>query len=161
MYLSAQVESSRCRWANISSLRATNPVLRTPAVTLPQNLLSAGQFRFIHPPKSIHVYRDVNIFLYILDNCDILFKYTNNVIRFNIASNFLARSTSCTWCGRRVRSDALETHYWKRCVLLARCPHCRVALEARVLHTHLLGNLSFMFLQYTAHYWHSIPTSHY
>ncbi|XP_028172012.1 centrosomal protein of 104 kDa [Ostrinia furnacalis] len=46
--------------------------------------------------------------------------------------------TTCTWCGRRVRADALEAHYWRRCVLLARCPRCRVALEARVLHQHLL-----------------------
>nr|XP_049701455.1 centrosomal protein of 104 kDa isoform X2 [Helicoverpa armigera] len=46
--------------------------------------------------------------------------------------------TTCTWCGRRVRADALEAHYWRRCVLLARCPHCRVALEARMLHAHLL-----------------------
>lgn len=46
--------------------------------------------------------------------------------------------TTCTWCGRRVRADALESHYWRRCVLLARCPHCRVALEARMLHAHLL-----------------------
>ncbi|CAH0696217.1 unnamed protein product [Spodoptera exigua] len=46
--------------------------------------------------------------------------------------------TTCSWCGRRVRAEALEAHYWRRCVLLARCPHCRVALEARMLHTHLL-----------------------
>lgn len=52
-------------------------------------------------------------------------------------------STTCTWCGRRVRADTLEAHYWRRCVLLARCPHCRVALEARVLHVHLLGECFF------------------
>ncbi|XP_037873999.1 centrosomal protein of 104 kDa isoform X2 [Bombyx mori] len=46
--------------------------------------------------------------------------------------------TTCTWCGRRVRAEALESHYWRRCVVLARCPHCRVALEARTLHNHLL-----------------------
>ncbi|XP_022818767.1 centrosomal protein of 104 kDa [Spodoptera litura] len=46
--------------------------------------------------------------------------------------------TTCSWCGRRVRAEALEAHYWRRCVLLARCPHCRVALEARMLHAHLL-----------------------
>ncbi|KAL0861679.1 hypothetical protein ABMA27_009165 [Loxostege sticticalis] len=46
--------------------------------------------------------------------------------------------TTCTWCGRRVRSEGLEAHYWRRCVLLARCPHCRLALEARMLHMHLL-----------------------
>ncbi|XP_073962480.1 centrosomal protein of 104 kDa isoform X1 [Choristoneura fumiferana] len=51
-------------------------------------------------------------------------------------------NTTCTWCGRRVRADGLEAHYWRRCVLLARCPHCRVALEARVLHAHLLEECS-------------------
>ncbi|CAG5049804.1 unnamed protein product [Parnassius apollo] len=51
-------------------------------------------------------------------------------------------NTTCTWCGRRVRSTALEVHYWRRCVLLARCPHCRVALEARGLHAHLLEECS-------------------
>ncbi|CAG4939723.1 unnamed protein product [Colias eurytheme] len=51
-------------------------------------------------------------------------------------------NTSCTWCGRRVRAAALETHYWRRCVVLARCPHCRLALEARALHTHLLEECS-------------------
>ncbi|XP_075985433.1 centrosomal protein of 104 kDa [Anticarsia gemmatalis] len=50
--------------------------------------------------------------------------------------------TTCNWCGRRVRADALESHYWRRCVLLARCPHCRVALEARMLHAHLLEECS-------------------
>ncbi|KAM3956825.1 centrosomal protein of 104 kDa [Aphomia sociella] len=50
--------------------------------------------------------------------------------------------TTCTWCGRRVRSEGLENHYWRRCVLLARCPHCRVALEARMLHVHLLEECS-------------------
>ncbi|XP_026727716.1 centrosomal protein of 104 kDa [Trichoplusia ni] len=50
--------------------------------------------------------------------------------------------TTCTWCGRRVRAEALEAHYWRRCVLLARCPHCRVALEARMLHAHLLEECS-------------------
>ncbi|XP_063542566.1 centrosomal protein of 104 kDa [Cydia strobilella] len=51
-------------------------------------------------------------------------------------------NTTCTWCGRRVRADGLEAHYWRRCVLLARCPSCRVALEARVLHVHLLEECS-------------------
>ncbi|XP_049879827.1 centrosomal protein of 104 kDa [Pectinophora gossypiella] len=51
-------------------------------------------------------------------------------------------STVCTWCGRRVRAEALEAHYWRRCVLLARCPHCRLALEARALHAHLLEECS-------------------
>ncbi|CAH2057358.1 unnamed protein product, partial [Iphiclides podalirius] len=51
-------------------------------------------------------------------------------------------NTTCTWCGRRVRSTALEAHYWRRCVLLARCPHCRLALEARGLHAHLLEECS-------------------
>ncbi|XP_072948008.1 centrosomal protein of 104 kDa [Epargyreus clarus] len=51
-------------------------------------------------------------------------------------------NTSCTWCGRRVRAAALEAHYWRRCVLLARCPHCRLALEARALHAHLLEECS-------------------
>ncbi|CAG9570655.1 unnamed protein product [Danaus chrysippus] len=51
-------------------------------------------------------------------------------------------STSCTWCGRRVRTAALEAHYWRRCVLLARCPHCHLALEARALHSHLLEECS-------------------
>ncbi|KPJ00713.1 Centrosomal protein of 104 kDa [Papilio xuthus] len=51
-------------------------------------------------------------------------------------------NTTCTWCGRRVRTAALEAHYWRRCVLLARCPHCRLALEARGLHPHLLEECS-------------------
>ncbi|XP_023937163.1 centrosomal protein of 104 kDa [Bicyclus anynana] len=51
-------------------------------------------------------------------------------------------NTSCTWCGRRVRAAALEAHYWRRCVLLARCPHCHFALEARALHAHLLEECS-------------------
>ncbi|XP_064075101.1 centrosomal protein of 104 kDa isoform X1 [Vanessa tameamea] len=51
-------------------------------------------------------------------------------------------NTSCSWCGRRVRAAALEAHYWRRCVLLARCPHCHLALEARVLHSHLLEECS-------------------
>ncbi|XP_068625323.1 centrosomal protein of 104 kDa [Battus philenor] len=51
-------------------------------------------------------------------------------------------NTTCTWCGRRVRSTALEAHYWRRCVLLARCPHCHLALEARGLHAHLLEECS-------------------
>ncbi|XP_059055953.1 centrosomal protein of 104 kDa [Achroia grisella] len=50
--------------------------------------------------------------------------------------------TSCTWCGRRVRASSLESHYWRRCVVLARCPHCRLALEARLLHAHLLEECS-------------------
>ncbi|XP_053618620.1 centrosomal protein of 104 kDa [Plodia interpunctella] len=50
--------------------------------------------------------------------------------------------TRCTWCGARVQCAALEAHYWRRCVLLARCAHCRLALEARVLHTHLLEECS-------------------
>ncbi|CAH0403059.1 unnamed protein product [Chilo suppressalis] len=50
--------------------------------------------------------------------------------------------TTCSWCGRRVRADGLEAHYWRRCVILARCPHCRVALEARTLHAHLLEECS-------------------
>ncbi|KAF9797752.1 hypothetical protein SFRURICE_017947, partial [Spodoptera frugiperda] len=55
----------------------------------------------------------------------------------NIPEN-ISLHTTCSWCGRRVRAEALEAHYWRRCVLLARCPHCRVALEARMLHAHLL-----------------------
>ncbi|XP_047520581.1 centrosomal protein of 104 kDa [Pieris napi] len=51
-------------------------------------------------------------------------------------------NTSCTWCGRRVRAAALETHYWRRCVVLARCPHCHLALEARALQSHLLEECS-------------------
>ncbi|CAH0717934.1 unnamed protein product, partial [Brenthis ino] len=51
-------------------------------------------------------------------------------------------NTMCTWCGRRVRAAALEAHYWRRCVLLARCPHCHLALEARALHSHLLEECS-------------------
>ncbi|XP_041970900.1 centrosomal protein of 104 kDa [Aricia agestis] len=51
-------------------------------------------------------------------------------------------NTMCTWCGRRVRASALETHYWRRCMLLARCPHCHLALEARALHAHLLEECS-------------------
>ncbi|KOB69240.1 Uncharacterized protein OBRU01_17087 [Operophtera brumata] len=54
-------------------------------------------------------------------------------------SESVSLHTTCTWCGRRVRADALEAHYWRRCVMLARCPHCRVALEARMLHSHLLA----------------------
>ncbi|CAK1543363.1 unnamed protein product [Leptosia nina] len=51
-------------------------------------------------------------------------------------------NTSCTWCGRRVKAAALEAHYWRRCVVLGRCPHCRLALEARAMHTHLLEECS-------------------
>ncbi|XP_060807331.1 centrosomal protein of 104 kDa [Amyelois transitella] len=54
----------------------------------------------------------------------------------------VCNSAACPWCGTRVRTASLEAHYWRRCVLLARCPHCRLALEARVLHTHLLEECS-------------------
>ncbi|XP_050668136.1 centrosomal protein of 104 kDa isoform X2 [Leptidea sinapis] len=51
-------------------------------------------------------------------------------------------SCRCPWCGRNVRASAMDTHYWRRCVLLARCPHCRLTLEARALHSHLLEECS-------------------
>ncbi|KAG7300999.1 hypothetical protein JYU34_015363 [Plutella xylostella] len=51
-------------------------------------------------------------------------------------------NTNCSWCGRRVRAGGLEAHYWRRCVLLARCPSCHTALEARTLHAHLLEECS-------------------
>ncbi|KAL4716449.1 hypothetical protein ACJJTC_015877 [Scirpophaga incertulas] len=49
---------------------------------------------------------------------------------------------SCSWCGRRVRADVLESHHWLRCTVLARCPRCRVTLEARALHQHILEECS-------------------
>ncbi|GBP20835.1 Centrosomal protein of 104 kDa [Eumeta japonica] len=51
-------------------------------------------------------------------------------------------NAQCTWCGRWVRAGGLDAHYWRRCVLLARCPHCHHALEARTLHAHLLEECS-------------------
>ncbi|XP_063833817.1 uncharacterized protein LOC135082985 [Ostrinia nubilalis] len=50
--------------------------------------------------------------------------------------------TTCTWCGRRVRADALEAHYWRRCVLLAylshvtTCTWCGRRVRADALEAH-------------------------
>lgn len=52
-----------------------------------------------------------------------------------------------------VYADALEAHYWRRCVLLACSPHCRVALEARMLHA-IYWYVIFIIVQLkVTHYW--------
>uniref|UniRef100_A0A8C0AGL4 Centrosomal protein of 104 kDa n=1 Tax=Bos mutus grunniens TaxID=30521 RepID=A0A8C0AGL4_BOSMU len=47
----------------------------------------------------------------------------------------------CIFCGERSESfteEGLDLHYWKRCLMLTRCEHCRQVVEISSLTEHLL-----------------------